>query len=36
MEYIITDYIKGTNLEKLLYKTNGLKEIYAKKFLKKY
>ena len=35
MEYIITDYIKGTNLEKLLYKTNGLKEIYAKKIFEK-
>ena len=34
-EYIVADYIKGTNLEKFLYKTNGVDEIYAKSIFEK-
>ena len=34
-EYILADYIKGTNLEKFLSKTNGIDEIYAKSIFEK-
>ena len=34
-EYIVADYIKGTDLERFLYKTNGVDEIYAKSIFEK-
>lgn len=35
MEYIIADYIRGTDLDKFLSKTNGIDEIYAKSIFEK-